>query len=216
MKKNLLYFFCLVGLLGFAQTETYTINWGFNSIPFPEADGSTAGQDTSLIVEVGDTVTWDWNQDAGFHNVKSEAGSAETFGTPDNTGETNSTFNTPYTYSYTFTQVGTNPFICTPHSPIMYGVIEVVPEGTLSLNEREDKISFGIFPNPGKDVMNVSFDSNVSEAKLEVYDILGKRIYANSLNQLNNQINITSWNSGVYLVKITSENVSQTKRFVKH
>jgi plastocyanin len=215
MKKNLLYFFCLVGLLGFAQTETYTINWGFDSIPFPEeeSNGATADQDTSLIVEVGDTVTWDWNVDAGFHNVKSEAGSTETFGTP---GGEFDTFQQPYTYSYTFAQVGTNTFVCTPHSPIMYGVIEVVPEGTLSLNEAEDKISFGIFPNPGKDVMNVSFDSNVSEAKLEVYDILGKRIYVNSLNQLNNQINITSWNSGVYLVKITSENVSQTKRFVKH
>ncbi|MGV6831553.1 MAG: T9SS type A sorting domain-containing protein [bacterium] len=95
-------------------------------------------------------------------------------------------------------------------------VDNITASTTLSTSEVQSNEVFKIFPNPGKNVMNIALNGTNTDSQVEVFDILGKRIYSNTLSQLNNQINIASWNSGVYLVKITSDNASQTKRFVKH
>lgn len=86
---------------------------------------------------------------------------------------------------------------------------------TLSTPNVELNDSFSVYPNPGKSIMNIALQNANGLARLEVFDVLGKRIYAQELSELTNRINISNWNSGMYLVKITSENGSQTKRFVK-
>ncbi len=81
---------------------------------------------------MGDTVVWIWL--TGGHNVKSQPESAESFGTP---GGLFDTFPEGFTYSYTFTVVGTSDFICAPHESLMYGSVTVVPAGTLSVSRSE-------------------------------------------------------------------------------
>lgn len=86
---------------------------------------------------------------------------------------------------------------------------------TLSTPNIQEDTTFGIFPNPGKNVMNITLSNTNAIAMLEVYDVLGKRIYMDELNETTNRINIANWNSGMYLIKVTSSSGSQTKRFVK-
>lgn len=74
---------------------------------------------------------------------------------------------------------------------------------------------FSIYPNPGKTHLNINLAVLSNNAHVEVYDILGKKIYSNSLNALHNTINVSKWHSGVYLVRVTQENQLVTKRFVK-
>ncbi|HEX9827525.1 MAG TPA: T9SS type A sorting domain-containing protein [Flavobacteriaceae bacterium] len=74
---------------------------------------------------------------------------------------------------------------------------------------------FMISPNPASSTINVYLPKGFENAKLSVFDVLGKEIYNVELNSLHSTINISKWNSGVYLVRIATENESQTKRFVK-
>ncbi len=74
---------------------------------------------------------------------------------------------------------------------------------------------FIISPNPATSTINLYLPKGFENAKLSVFDVLGKEIYKIELNSLNSTINITKWNSGVYLVRISTETESQTKRFVK-
>lgn len=74
---------------------------------------------------------------------------------------------------------------------------------------------FMISPNPATTILNVYLPKGFENAKLSVFDVLGKKIYNIELNSLNPTINISKWNSGVYLVRIATETESQTKRFVK-
>ena len=67
-----------------------------------------------------------------------------------------------------------------------------------------------IYPNPTTSVLNIKMDSNLKSAT--IYSILGKKV----LETTSNNINTSNLNSGLYLIKIASENGSvATKKFMK-
>jgi hypothetical protein len=73
-----------------------------------------------------------------------------------------------------------------------------------------------LFPNPGTDLINIQLPSGLQNGtKLEVFDLSGKRIYSERLNALENTVNVSSWQTGVYLFNLSNENATLTKRFVK-
>lgn len=75
--------------------------------------------------------------------------------------------------------------------------------------------SFKITPNPSKDKLNIRLPKASQNMILEVYDVLGKRIYKSTITLLKASVDVSSWKTGVYLVKVSSDNETQTKRFVK-
>ena len=75
--------------------------------------------------------------------------------------------------------------------------------------------SFKISPNPSKDKLNIRMPKASQNLTLEVYDVLGKRIHKSTITQLATSIDVSSWKTGVYLVKVSNKNETQTKRFVK-
>lgn len=74
---------------------------------------------------------------------------------------------------------------------------------------------FKISPNPGASELNITLSATNEDASVAVFDILGKRIFLQDINQINTSINVSQWDNGVYLVKVSSANSSQTKRFIK-
>ncbi|WP_353778348.1 T9SS type A sorting domain-containing protein [Winogradskyella sp. 3972H.M.0a.05] len=74
---------------------------------------------------------------------------------------------------------------------------------------------FTISPNPGKNDLNISLPQSLESAMINVYDVLGKRVYTGQINSLKPSIDVSNWNSGVYLVRVSNDNVTHTKRFVK-
>lgn len=211
MKTKLLTIMCLMLVsYGFSQTQTITIPWDFFSVPADSPDfGNGPMFDTNIIIEEGDTVRWEWLSNG--HNVKSVPGATETFGTP---GGDFDTFPFPFIYEYTFTQVGVNGFVCKPHEFFMYGTVTVVPEGTLSTTSF-DKVDFKIAPNPATKYLNITLPSLQENVNVEVFDVLGKRIYQTEINTLKKAIDVSEWNKGLYLVRISSDNGTQTKRLIK-
>ena len=74
---------------------------------------------------------------------------------------------------------------------------------------------FTISPNPGRNKLNIKLPLSDGVLKLEVYDVLGKRVYKGLITQLESSVNVTNWKSGVYLVKVSNNKIVQTKRFIK-
>lgn len=202
MMKKLLTILSVCASIGMvAQSETITIDWSFNSVP-----GAPGNTNSSRTIEVGDTVTWNWYA-SGNHNVNSLNSANENF---------ESTFMTTGTFSHTFQSVGQNPYQCDPHAGIMFGTITVVAEGTLNVLEQEAPIKFSMYPNPSAHFLNISLPNLSNQSlSLEVFDVLGKRVHSQELFVLNTKVNISKWNSGIYLVRLSSETATQTKRFVK-
>jgi hypothetical protein len=73
-----------------------------------------------------------------------------------------------------------------------------------------------VYPNPASDVVNVKSDFNIKS--IEVLSFIGQTVYTeNNLNTKLVQFNVSSLGSGVYFVKLnTNEGIKTTKITVKH
>lgn len=80
--------------------------------------------------------------------------------------------------------------------------------------ERKNEAAIEIFPNPtnGKIQINV-MGSNLEH--LEIYNILGGRVYSQTGTLSKSEIDLSSQPQGVYFVKIYNEERSYTKKIVK-
>ena len=94
---------------------------------------------------------------------------------------------------------------------------------TLGIEEVGESIAFGIYPNPVRSdkKINIVFDVNKvnkNENKIEIYNLSGQKVLAtsitNSLGFYNKEINLSSLNSGIYMLKFTSGNYQKTKKIV--
>lgn len=89
-------------------------------------------------------------------------------------------------------------------------------ESLATLSQDEFQLSnFTISPNPAKNKMNITLPNSGEQLKLEVFDVLGKRIYKGVITNLQSSVNVSNWKSGVYLVRVYNDKTTQTKRFIK-
>ncbi|AUP79916.1 T9SS type A sorting domain-containing protein [Flavivirga eckloniae] len=71
-----------------------------------------------------------------------------------------------------------------------------------------------IYPNPvaiGKPFIYLTSKRNLSK-KIELFDVLGKKI--RSLVLTGKRLNISNLNKGVYILKITENDISETRKLV--
>ncbi|HRH63172.1 MAG TPA: T9SS type A sorting domain-containing protein [Bacteroidia bacterium] len=73
--------------------------------------------------------------------------------------------------------------------------------------------TFEVLPNPGKDIISISISSeSTSEYKFELCDLLGQSVLKGIASYPNVIVNLTSFNSGIYLLKVKQDNLEKTKR----
>lgn len=84
-----------------------------------------------------------------------------------------------------------------------------------NITENQYNISFNIYPNPSTHLVNISSESSNKIQKVEVYSIQGKLIKSID-NQNSNliQMDVRDLNSGIYLVKIESNNQFAVQRLL--
>jgi hypothetical protein len=88
---------------------------------------------------------------------------------------------------------------------------EVTPEATASVNDNAIA-GLKIFPNPlTGNTLNVSSDL-FGEKTVAIYDVMGKRILSSKV--VNDVVNTGSLNKGVYIVKVTQEGKTATRKLV--
>jgi len=87
------------------------------------------------------------------------------------------------------------------------------PENKASLSVKQNSISgLNVYPNPVTDG-NLYITSDSSEAKtVAVYDILGKQVL--NAKTSNNAVNVSSLKGGSYIVKITEEGKTDTRKLI--
>ena len=79
-------------------------------------------------------------------------------------------------------------------------------------NFSNDKIN--IFPNPANDLITISSDKLIEAISL--YNVLGQEVISSRPNNNNQTIDISTINSGVYIVKTTIAGVTSSSRVVKN
>ena len=71
-----------------------------------------------------------------------------------------------------------------------------------------------IYPNPIIDVLNFSFEKEITT--VSIYNLLGQEIITKTVNSNETSINFAGLTAGTYLVKITSGNEIKTVKVIKN
>jgi hypothetical protein len=87
----------------------------------------------------------------------------------------------------------------------------VVGPSTLGINSAV-KNTFSIYPNPTSSQINIDTIGEINS--IEIHNLLGQKVLQSSSN--NKTLEVSSLNSGVYLISVTVDNETTTKRFLKN
>lgn len=90
--------------------------------------------------------------------------------------------------------------------------IQFAAEVDLSTGNFENN-SFTAYPNPVKDILNVSFKQNISN--VTVYNLLGQQVLLMNMNANKGQVDMSALASGTYLVKVNSDSGVNTIKVIK-
>ncbi len=95
------------------------------------------------------------------------------------------------------------------------GITTLSPTSTASVNEYQ-AINFAMYPNPTNSELNIVLPSNITIAKIEIYDTLGKVAFSKNINEVFNNLDVSTLHTGLYLIKvITDDNTYGVKQFIK-
>ena len=78
-----------------------------------------------------------------------------------------------------------------------------------------NKLDFEMFPNPSTDNLFIRFSDNEENAMVTFYDYSGKKVYNQEVTGSNTKINVSNLSSGVYFVKVISDEKTGLKKFIK-
>lgn len=91
---------------------------------------------------------------------------------------------------------------------------------TLGVNDIEkSKDVFVVYPNPGKDLLNIRFINQNEKYDITIYDASGRVVFSKSNNTLNHDkiatFNLSQLIKGDYMVNIKSKNINKTVKWIK-
>jgi hypothetical protein len=176
--KSIILWAVLFSTVGVCAQTQYFINWSL----------TTTSEEATLTIAPGDIVNWFW-MDPEPHSVTSLPGSIETFDSG-----LQSVGNEPIIFSYTFTEVGENPYSCTMH-PQMNGTIIV---NTTAATPKFKSGGIIAYPNPVNDIFTLESPIGITQATL--YDSTGKTLFKSTANATKLIIQMYGLNSGMYVL----------------
>ncbi|MBL4593228.1 MAG: T9SS type A sorting domain-containing protein [Flavobacteriales bacterium] len=189
MKNTLLIILIFISSMLLAQTK----------VSVTASGGSFTS--ANITINIGDTV--EWTNVGGTHNVN---GTQATFAS--NPASFGNAIGSGWTYSFVFTIAGTYNYQCDVHAPNMTGTVTVqMPTGV------EDQIvteNIGFYPNPA--LNDLFFTGYESIANVAIYSLTGEKVLESKL--VVNKIDISMLSSGLYFVKLTTEEGDVTKKLI--
>jgi hypothetical protein len=98
-------------------------------------------------------------------------------------------------------------------------VTRISATDTLLQNDTFDvaTTNFSVFPNPANDFVTISNSENISVNSISITDLNGRVVKQNTYSNVTNvQVNISDLSSGVYMMNISSDKGSVTKKIIKN
>jgi len=190
-----------------ASGSTYDIGFGNVS--------STPPNTSPTVYNVGDAVfaVISYDIDTGVTNAWINPGSGDFGGSAPTPTLTDTDASPASSISKFFLRqdsVGETPFIAFDELRIGTSWNDVTTNA-LSVNDFTGN-NFKVFPNPTSlGYINIS-SKNQSVMKVGVYDILGKQVIEETVS--NKLLDVSALNSGIYIMKISQDNVTVTKKLV--
>jgi hypothetical protein len=84
-----------------------------------------------------------------------------------------------------------------------------------STKDQSSTMGMKLYPVPASNELNVAWNGN-EIAQYQIYDVTGREVYTGVLQgTMTNTIDVSSWNSGAYIVRLTANGKTETKNLIK-
>ncbi|MBN2521259.1 MAG: T9SS type A sorting domain-containing protein [Bacteroidales bacterium] len=101
--------------------------------------------------------------------------------------------------------------VCDPVDLCSLDIPEIcVVDATSEISISEN---ISIYPNPNNGILNISISDN-KEISLSIFDITGKAVSNYFMTEKNNEIDLTDLPSGIYLLKISDDDYTETRKII--
>lgn len=110
--------------------------------------------------------------------------------------------------------VGTHWYVCSPHASLgMKGVI-IVEGATTAITQLQPQLDVAFYPNPVTDIITIRGSEEVVGSPYSITDLTGKQILTGKLEDETVSIDISSFETGIYLLQI-GEQRRRTFKMIK-
>jgi hypothetical protein len=87
---------------------------------------------------------------------------------------------------------------------------------TLGVNYFENEDLFRVYPNPTNGMINIRINNYVGKANLQIVDINGRIVYQANDNNFNveKSIDLSNFQSGMYILKVSADDLNFTEKII--
>jgi len=128
-------------------------------------------------------------------------------------GSCNSNITTPTTESLTGLTGGNTYYVQVWSNAAEQGTFTLNLADPNMATDSFDTASFRAYPNPVKNILNLSYNKNISN--VAVFNLLGQEVITKAVDNNQSQIDMSHLANGTYMVKVTVDNESKTLKVVK-
>ncbi len=98
--------------------------------------------------------------------------------------------------------------------PIITNQAETLFQALSVVNPILDNL-ISIYPNPVKDIVNISIKDNSTIKTIELFDLQGRLLQTQLVNDISSELNVTERANGMYFIKINTDKGSKVEKLVK-
>ena len=71
------------------------------------------------------------------------------------------------------------------------------------------------YPNPAQDVVNVLINKDFKKASIDIYNLTGQHLQSKDVKYRSTPISLGNYPAGVYILKIMTDNQSESIKIIK-
>jgi hypothetical protein len=98
--------------------------------------------------------------------------------------------------------------------PIETNEAETLFEALSVVNPILDNL-ISIYPNPANEIVNISIKDNSTIKTIELYDVQGRLLQTQMVNDISSELNIAERANGMYFIKINTDKGSKVEKLIK-
>ena len=93
--------------------------------------------------------------------------------------------------------------------------VRIYQQTALENNYLEKENNLVLFPNPATDEITIKTNGNLKGATISISSLLGQELEKFTLNSKVKTLNISNYQSGIYILKVNSQDGIQSYKFIK-
>ena len=92
------------------------------------------------------------------------------------------------------------------------GIFSIIKSSS-GIEDMQTTSKVDVYPNPSNGLFTINLsDIKDSKVKLEVYNLIGEKVWENNFNKENTTINLSQLSKGIYYLSVKSSNNTITKK----